>query len=290
MNPALLVAFLFVVPGQAPPSDDAAREQAAKARRERLLELYRNDAAEYVIHRDASRKERVVFQPEPVYVWLNPVRGGGQDGAVFVWTCRGRAEVVGTIFSYPSTGPRNLNHELHSLATTVLDVNRSGAQKNTWKPEAPGIDLLPIASAPAPSRSASQRLVQMRALTRDFSAETEDLDGRRWEQRLLPQPLYRYQSTDPDVLDGAVFAFVSSAGTDPEVLLVLEAVRPSGGGEFAWHYALARFTDMKLSVRQNGKEVLSLPLIPYDAPQQDPKHRYRSFRDRSIPPVEEAAR
>jgi hypothetical protein len=290
MNPMLFACLLFVVLGQTPPSGTPTKEQVDKARRDRLLDLYRHEAAEYQVYRDESRKERVVLQTEPVYVWLNPVRGGGQDGAVFVWTCRGRAEVVGTFFSYPSTGPRSLNHELHSLGTTVLDVTRTGGHANTWKPEAPGIEVLPIAGAPAPARSAAQRLLQMRALTRDFSAQTEDLEARRWEQRLLPQPLYRYESTDPDVLDGAVFAFVSSAGTDPEVLLVLEARRPGDQAEPVWHYGLARFTDMKLWVRHKGKEILSLPLLPYDLPQQDPKHRYRSFRDRSIPPVEEDAR
>jgi hypothetical protein len=290
MNPALLVGLLSVVLGQAPPSETPTKVQSEKAKRERLLELYRKEAAEYQIYRDESRKERVVLQTEPVYVWLNPVRGGGQDGAVFVWTCRGRAEVVATFFSYPSTGPRSLNHELHSLGTTVLDVIRTGGHATTWKPEAPGIELVPIAGALAPARSASQRLVQMRALTRDFSAQTEDTEARRWDQRLLPQPLYRYESSDPDVLDGAVFAFVSSAGTDPEVLLVLEARRSADKGEPVWQYGLARFTDMKLWVRHKGKEILSLPLLPYDLPQQDPKHRYRSFRDRSIPPVEDEAR
>ena len=43
----------------------------------------------------------------------------------------------------------------------------------------------------------------------------------------LPQPLYRYESTDPDVLDGAVFGFVTSAGTDLEALVVIEARKPS---------------------------------------------------------------
>ena len=66
-----------------------------------------------------------------------------------------------------------------------------------------------------PARSASQRLAQMRALTHDFSASTRDAKGRRWELRLLPQPLYRFKSTDPDVLDGALFAFVTSAGRTP---------------------------------------------------------------------------
>ncbi len=38
----------------------------------------------------------------------------------------GRAEVIGGFFSFPRTGPRRLFHEFHSLATTVIDVTRSG--------------------------------------------------------------------------------------------------------------------------------------------------------------------
>ena len=189
------------------------------------------EAAGYTIYRDASRKERVELRREPVYVWTNPVRVGGQDGAVYVWTCRGRAEVLGTFFSYPATGPRRLSHEFHSLSLSVLDVERQGTHPSTWTPLAPGIEIAPIPGAPVPGRSAPQRLSQMRTLTHDFSASTKDKDETRWELRLLPHPLYRYESTDPDVVDGALFAFVTSAGTDPEALLVIEARKPSRTGE-----------------------------------------------------------
>jgi hypothetical protein len=127
----------------------------------------------------------------------------------------------------------------------------------------------------------------MRALTKDFSASTQDHQERRWELRMLPQPLYRYQSTDPDVLDGALFAFVTSAGTDPEVLVVIEARKQSGADPFTWQFAIARFTDTQLWVRHKGKEVFSAPLIPYNLPEQDTKHRYRVYQDRVIPPIEE---
>ena len=53
--------------------------------------------------------------------------------------------------------------------------------------------------------------------------------GQAWELRLLPKPLYRYESTDPEVLDGAVFALVSSAGTDPEIILLIEARKTPEG-------------------------------------------------------------
>ena len=203
---------------------------------------------------------------------------------MFVWTCRGRAEVVGKFFSCPSTGPRNLNHELHSLSTSTRAVARPGGA-HAWTPRPPGVVPKPIPGAPAPGGMPAQRSRQIRELSHAFGASSVDLEGKRWELRLLPQPLYRYESTDPDVLDGAVLAFATSAGTDPEVLLIIEARRSSASAPMAWQYAIAHFSDLTLTVRHDGKEVFTAPPIPWDAPEQDPKHRYRTFRDREIPPI-----
>ncbi len=127
-------------------------------------------------------------------------------------------------------------------------------------PEARGIDLTPFAAAPKPARTAPQRLVQMRTLSRDFSALTRNDKERRWELRLLPQPVFRYESTDPVILDGAVFAFVTSAGTDPEAILIVEARQTAASGEPAWHYAVGRFTDLYLEVRVQGQGGLHGPV------------------------------
>jgi hypothetical protein len=263
---------------------DCASQEVARSNHDRVVAMYTGDAAEYTIYRDASRKERVELRREPVFVGSDPVRGGG-DCAVFVWTCRGRAEVIGTIFSFPTTGPRKLYHEFHTLSLSVLDVSRAGTHASTWTPLAPGVELAAVAGAPRPARSAAQRLSQMRTLCRDFSASTRDQTDRRLELRLLPQPIYRYESTDPDVVDGALFAFVIA--TDPEALLVIEARKPAPDGDPVWNYAVCRMTDLELTVRHKGKEVFTAPLIPYGAPQQDPKHRFRVFHDRNIPAVEE---
>ena len=160
--------FLLVLPillGQAPPAkDDVARQQAEKAKRVRLLEIYRAGAAKYTIYRDSSHREKVELKPEPVYVWTNPLRHGGQDGALFVWTCRGRAEVIASIFSDPAVGPRKVNHELQSLSLSTLDVSRSGTQ--SWTPEGPGITSTAIANAPIPAgtEKALTRRLRIRAL------------------------------------------------------------------------------------------------------------------------------
>ena len=137
---------------------------------------------------------------------------------------------------------------------------------------------------PARPRNGSDRCAPSPANSRPGPGTTK---GREWELRLLPQPLYRYESTDPDVLDGAVFAFVTSAGTDPEVFLVLEARKPAGSGEPAWQYALARFTDLNLWVSHKGTVVFTASLIPLGGIDQDGRYRYHVFQDRVIPATDE---
>ena len=260
-----------------------AFDEPEAARKDRLFKLHQGDALEYTIYRDPGHQEKLEFRKEPVYVWTNPVRTSQQDGLVFIWTGRGRPEAIGTIFSSTAGDKRGLSHEFHSLSLSTLSVTRQGKHDNLWKPGGPGIEVVPIEGAPAPARSAVQRLSQMRILAREFTASTRDAKDNRWELRLLSQPLYRYESTDPLVLDGGLFAFVTSAGTDPEALLVIEARRPPGGGTPVWQRALARFTDLHLSVQYKGHEVFSAPNTLGSPLQMYPKQEYWLSADRLIP-------
>ena len=290
MANAILVPVLLALAGQAPEAAGEGGGRTAAELREQLLKLHLADAAGYAIYRDADRKEQAELRREPVYVWTNPIRASRQDGAVFLWTYRGRPEAIGCIFSAPTPKIRSVNHEFHSLALGPLQVTREGTHAEAWAPGAPGLALAPIEGAPKPAASATKRLAQLRALAREFSASSRDAQGKRWELRLLPQPLYRYESTDPDVPDGALFAFVTSAGTDPEVLLVIEERRPEAGGEPAWQAGLARFSDLELTVKREGKEVFSAPLIRGNLKELYPGEQYRIFRDRGIPKLDAEAR
>jgi hypothetical protein len=260
-----------------------ALDEPEAARKERLFKLHQSDALEYTICRDRSQTEKLEFRKEPVYVWTNPVRAAQQDGLVFVWTGRGRPEAIGTIFSSTAGDKRGLTHEFHSLSLSTLHIARKGTHDKLWKPGGPGIKLLPIEGAPVPARSAVQRLAQLRTMARDFTAATRDAKDNRWDLRLLSQPLCRYESTDPDVLDGALFAFVTSAGTDPEALLVIEARQAPGGAMPVWQRALARFTDLHLSVQYKGREVFSAPNTLGNPLAMYPKQEYWISADRLIP-------
>ncbi len=275
MNLVVVLPLLLALPG----ADDP---ESAKALRERLVKLHQGDALEFTMYRDASRKEPLEFRKEPVYVWTNPVRSS-QQGAVFVWTSRGRPEAIATIFSSGGGGMRGVAHEFHSLSLSTLTVDREGEHKMSWRPRGPGIELVPIDGAPAPAGSTAQRLGQLRALARAFSASTRDRFGNRYELRLLPQPLDRFESTDPDVVDGALFAFVTSAGTDPEVLLLIEPRKPRVGALPIWQRGLARFTDMGFSVQHKGSVIYRAPSIEgQDSLVTYPREEYRIYEDRII--------
>src|SRR5690349_14940780 len=95
----LPAGLLAAAKTQAPKSESAQKPPQKKAKR--LLALHTADAKEYTIYRDAQRREKLELREEPVYNWTNVIRSGGQTGSVFVWTYKGRPEVVGSIFSQP---------------------------------------------------------------------------------------------------------------------------------------------------------------------------------------------
>ena len=254
------------------------------SRSERLLALHVGEAATYSIHRDAGRTQRLELRREPIYRWSNPTRVGGQEGDVFVWAYRGRPEVVASIFSHPHNDrqQRVLCHEFHSLSEAVLVVDRDSP--NRWEPKASGVELKPVPDAPTPADSPAQRGVQLRAIARDFSGRSLSDANVPWELRLLPKPLYRYEGTEPEVIDGAVFALVSSAGTDPEIILLIEARRTPEGPR--WTFGAARFSDMSLWLKHKDREVWSAIRGPDKSFNFDAKHRFRFYQDRIVPEIE----
>ncbi|HEY3789464.1 MAG TPA: hypothetical protein VGL71_11445, partial [Urbifossiella sp.] len=135
---------------------------------------------------------------------------------------------------------------------------------------------------PEPSATAGTRLLQMKKLAQEFTGYSVDRDMKRWELRLLTTPLHRYAAAKTGVIDGALFALISTAGTDPEVLLVIEAKEIAG--KLNWEYACGRFSDWELRVRRQEKEVFSS--IPSDTNPffHDPRHLYRIYPEKVITP------
>lgn len=196
------------------------------------------------------------LEPKPLLRWSNPV-SGIEDGALWLWTKDGQP--VATIDTFSTNKGKTYSHQCQSLAEEPLVCQVGG--KVQWSPQQAGVAYKPVPEAPKPSSTAAGRLIQMRAIAREFTVE--DDFKTRWrgtefnthELRLLSQPLYRYGREGQPVVDGALFAY--ALGTACEALLLLEA--RDQNGEPVWHYALAGQTAYELRAKHKGQKVWSQP-------------------------------
>jgi hypothetical protein len=227
------------------PTDDA------KDGKGKWVGIFERHANDYVI--TAGEGDEAKRLPDPLLRWWQPIRGG-DDGALYLWVNKGRPVAAVTFFTFKMPeGDRMLVHERHSFAPGPIEATWRG--QSQWRTTEPGLTFKRLPDAPAPADTAPARLRQMQAMIRDVSATTTDDNGSKWTMRPLNKPLHRYEATDQDVRDGALFALAQ--GTDPEAFFLLEA--RGSGKDARWEYAIARFTDLKLRVEYKGSEVFAGP-------------------------------
>jgi hypothetical protein len=257
-----------------------AADEPVESLAKQMLPIYAKEAAEYSIAVESAPKQALELKKEPIFEWSNPIRSGLQQGVVFLWLRDGRPAAFGSIFSQPDgkLPGRRVIHEFHALDPEKLLVSRPNAV-NEWTPQA-GLQRKELPDAGTPAEAAGARLVQMRRFAQEFTGHSLDKEGKRWELRLLPTPLYRYPVAKAGVADGALFTLVSTAGTDPEVLLILEAREENG--KTRWEYACGRFSDRDLYVQRKDKEVWSSVRSETDTYLHDPLHLYRLYADKVV--------
>jgi hypothetical protein len=211
-------------------------------------------AAVYEARAGDDRDRPLKFQEEPILRWTNPLGGRQAHGEVFLWSDQGQPAAVLSLYQFTADGVVHEHHEFCSISTEKLHF--AVPQLRVWSPPA-GVKLQALSDAAAPAESARERLRQMRELAAQFAAEKTTRDEITRTLRLLPQPVYRYSPTRPEVLDGALFAFVEA--TDPEVLLLLEARRDEQ--QPAWHFALARMNSVGLRAKRRDQTIWEAPAL-----------------------------
>ena len=218
----------------------------------------------YAIRTGTSRAP--LHRREPVLRFNDNVTGV-VDAVLLVWTQNARPEVAAS-FWYRKDGLRA--HEFVSLSRK--NVAAESDNSRVWNPAGAGVRFKPIPSADAPSRSHVQRLVQMRRIARRFVASVAMRNG-DLRLRLMPQPMLRYEPTNARVVDGALFSF--SKGTNPEVLLLIEAERDEQE-KLRFVYAPARMTSRACKLFVDETEVWAVDSERGDAP----SGVYRNFYTR----------
>jgi hypothetical protein len=233
-------------------ADEESTGNEAQVEAKRLNERIEKSVDWYDVYPDVDSKEPL--KPQPVLRWRNVARGQAGEAMMVFWAWHGRPVAMASIFPWEG----RLHHEFGSLSRTARLVARD-RDTIVWSPDAPGVEFHDVPDGPEPADNPAMRLRQMRSIAERFSSTMTGWKGDnsdREELRLLPRPLMRYDLKDaksvyPDLVDGAAYAF--AMGTDPEVVLVLEAV--ASAGEMRWQYGLARATSGGLEARLEGKVV-----------------------------------
>jgi hypothetical protein len=199
---------------------------------------------------------------EPVYRFDDAARHVS-DGTVWIWGQSGRPSAVMTLTKHhPPEGELHWLTELTSLAPRPISaaVERVG----TWQPSGAGVMMRKIPNAPLPAEDATKRLRQMKELVRPIKAHENSRvragaaakPVKRYELRVLPQPVHRYADAMSGLIDGGMFLI--AYGLNPELVLLVEA-RHEGSSGSTWQYGFARITVMDLHVDYESKEFWSEP-------------------------------
>lgn len=196
--------------------------------------------------------------PQPVLNW-DDVPRGHHYGTLWVWGATGRPAAIVEMYTvnFAREIDRWPGNVLHSLSTRPLQAEADF--RWDWAPEQPGFTPQPLAGAPVPAATRTACLLQMRALAKRFSAQ-QTWQGDRAVLRLLPTPVWQYESAGDRVFAGGLFVF-SHGGTNPEVVLVLEALQDDPMNR--WQYGCVRLGHAQMSVAFDDQEVWNVPT--YDA-------------------------
>jgi len=204
-----------------------------------------------------GNKPQVAALREPALLnFTNPERNQ-ERGSVFVWMLEGRPAAVGQFFRFNAfNGERVTKHAFHSLSATSLRAVYEDAV--AWAPSASGVKWQWAEDAPVPAETPNARMLQMRQLARRFRVTLTNPKNERTELRLTPRPLLEYAAPAENVLSGALLSFVIA--TDPEAILIVEAVEDAGQRRF--RYAFARFHFQQLSATDDDTEVWHVDYDP----------------------------
>ncbi|HET6423142.1 MAG TPA: hypothetical protein VFG20_05625 [Planctomycetaceae bacterium] len=224
------------------------------------LKLMESDIAELAVSSTSSvaTRESLRFNSKPLLRYSDPTRGLTEANVLMdatVWRLgeRGRPTGLVTLELYRSDATQGvLAYEFLSLSPDHLSMQHRMAPRIKWDSTESALKLSPVPDAPKPAMVAGARLLQLRQLSKRFTVRERLLNSEAIECRLLTQPIDRYESSEPEIMDGAIFAFAN--GTNPELGLIIECNRDQ------WSYGVVRLSAAETRAYLDGKEVAHCPL------------------------------
>ncbi len=255
----IVLIWCFVVASWGARADDAdedADKQAAQARKERFTNYMRDFAESTAIRLAAVNGEpeqTAKLVPQPVFRYSDEERFI-PDATLWVWTRDARPVAFQKVEGNNHGGGQMWTICFASLSEGLLNVRWPLARRD-YAARTPGVTFKPIPKADPPAETARKRTVQLRTLKDRFSGRlgVNDQGKGGAETRTIAKPIFEYADPESKLPLGAIFG-LSSTGTNPDLLLLIEA-RRDGAGAWRWEYAHARMTSASLRVRLDDDEV-----------------------------------
>ncbi|TXT32345.1 MAG: hypothetical protein FD138_2069 [Planctomycetota bacterium] len=195
---------------------------------------------------------------EPLFAYSDEQRRI-QNATMWVWTVEGRPVTLMKFERYSFPEPqRHWLFNAASISPNLIEVDWPIGREFASKQ--PGMMFRGFAGTDPASDTKAKRLIQLKQLSRKFSATMTGgaTDDAKTEMRLLPTPLFRYSSPQSDILDGALFG-LCAIGTNPDAII---AIQWRGTGSSAgWEYGITGMTTGGLQVRLDDTPVWSQPYL-----------------------------
>lgn len=237
-----LIIVLMLMPLAAIAADDATDSKKAES-----LKGLRNKADEFSVSFVSNRKRLAKLRHDPLFRYSDQTQGY-VDAAVWLWEVDGVPVALAKVEDWK---PKGLwQYCVVSLSPELIHVARPAQQD--WESSEPRMKFQPIPKGPEPAKTPVRRLLQMKALSRQFAGTFRP---KQQPLRPLPRPIHRYSHPSSGVTDACIFSFAIN-GTNPTALVVI-ALREDADNtkRLEWNYSIIGMTSEEASVQLNGREV-----------------------------------
>jgi hypothetical protein len=231
-------------PDKDAPLSDAAKETLKAAERIAAgIELETFDKDTWV---KAKRIEK------PLLLFGDSTRDNDR-GSVWAWGDKGRPAAVVELYQNPGNRARWV-FAICNTSGGKVRAKRGGGR--WWDENDSAAEMKDIPNAFAVAEAA-QRPRQIKLLAQKFTGHQFWLPGNtRYELRRLDRPLHAYKDEAAGILEGGLFTLAN--GTNPEILLFVEA-RAKDGGKPVWQFTTGRLAHAELCMEYDGKEIFTAP-------------------------------
>ena len=233
-----------------PAEESATPNQADRAKAESLERMLARTKQMVVRIQGGSEERRPELVEAPLIHYADQVRNL-PESTLWVWQQQGLPVLFCKVEQIRDA---RASWQYCCVPATAEKIDVEWQRQFRWRSREALFQWVPVADVPEPSDKAPTRLTQMKAIVRGFGGETEQTPIKsRQKMRLLASPLHRFAAPGQNVLDGAVFGLTSN-GTNPDVLLVVEALRKEESNA-RWRYAVVGMTGDAVEVVLKDKTV-----------------------------------